>query len=93
MLTSGQGNAKREFFWEHEGNRAVRKGNWKLVALGGEKNWELYDVVADRLESKNLAETKPEIVKELAADYERWAGRCGVKDYSELQAQRKAQAK
>ena len=34
-------------FWEHEGNRAVRDGKWKLVAKENE-SWELYDIDADR---------------------------------------------
>ena len=27
-------------FWEHEGNRAVRAGDWKLVAKGPAGTWE-----------------------------------------------------
>lgn len=88
MLKGGKGNSNREFFWEHEGNRAVRKGPWKLVALGTSKNWELYNVEADRIEAQNLAESQPAVLKELAADYERWAERCGVLNYSELTAPR-----
>jgi arylsulfatase A-like enzyme len=51
-------------WWYHEGNRAIRVGNWKLVA--DHKNpWELYDLATDRCESKNLAKEKPEKAKEL----------------------------
>jgi len=65
-------------FWEHEGNRAVRQGKWKLVSLGrGE--WELYDLEADRTELNNLASQQPDRVKEMAAMYDRWAERCNVK--------------
>ncbi len=64
-------------FWEHEGNRAVRQGNWKLVARHrGE--WELYDVAADRTESRNLAVSNSEKVRELTALYDAWAKRCEV---------------
>jgi len=42
-------------FWEHEGNRAVRVGDWKLVANGPGGPWELYDLKTDRIESNNLA--------------------------------------
>ena len=52
------------FWWFHEGNRAIRVGDWKLVA-DHEKPWELYDLRKDRAESKDLALDQPEKVKEL----------------------------
>jgi len=67
----------RSLFWEHEGNRAVRSGDWKLVALSG-KPWELYNLAADRTETNNLAATHPERVEELAAQWEAWAKRARV---------------
>jgi arylsulfatase len=51
-------------FWEHEGNRAVRDGKWKLVAQGGNGAWELYDMEADRSELNNLASTMTDKVNE-----------------------------
>src|SRR5262249_10623561 len=72
MLKGGHGNANREFYWEHEGNRAVLKGTWKLVTLGSSKEgWELYDLATDRIESRNLAGDYPDKLKELSADYDR----------------------
>ena len=70
-------------FWEHEGNRAVRQGQWKLVAVHGGA-WELYDLEADRTERHDLAAKMPDKVKELAAQYERWAGRVGVVPWDKL---------
>lgn len=64
-------------FWEHEGNRAIRKGNWKLVA-GFREPWELYDMKADRTETQDLAARHPTMVRELAEEYGRWAKRCNV---------------
>ncbi|MBN2449878.1 MAG: arylsulfatase [Lentisphaeria bacterium] len=55
-------------FWEHEANRALRDGPWKLVAKAG-KEWELYDMAADRTETRDLASAYPERVREMA---ERW---------------------
>ena len=54
-------------WWLHEGNRALRVGDWKIVAAGKDSPWELYDLSADRSETKNLAAEKPEKVRELAA--------------------------
>jgi arylsulfatase len=65
-------------FWEHEGNRAVRAGDWKLVAKGPGAAWELYDMKADRTELHDLAARHPEKVKELRAKWEAWAQRTNV---------------
>jgi arylsulfatase A-like enzyme len=54
-------------WWLHEGNRALRVGNWKIVAAGKNSPWELYDLSTDRSESKNLARERPDKVRELAA--------------------------
>src|SRR5262249_49407870 len=64
-------------FFEHDGSRAVRDGDWKLVSMrGGE--WELYNIAADRTELNNLASLHPDKVKELAARWDAWATRTNV---------------
>ena len=67
----------RSLFWEHEGNQAVREGNWKLV-LRRQEPWELYDLAADRSEMIDLAERFPERVKRMEASWNRWARRARV---------------
>lgn len=68
-------------FWEHEGNRAVRDGKWKLVsAYPGP--WELYDLESDRTETRDLAEQNPDKVRELTAKYDQWAEQCNVRPWS-----------
>jgi arylsulfatase A-like enzyme len=57
-------------WWLHEGNRAVRVGDWKLVAAKGEA-WELYDLRTDRAEQHNLAAQMPDKAKELEAIWQR----------------------
>jgi arylsulfatase len=77
-IFQGKGRAGHEaIFWEHEGNKAVRQGKWKLVSQHPQ-GWELYDLEADRTELKDLAEKRPEKVKELASLHDEWAKRCGV---------------
>lgn len=59
------GGVEHEYlWWLHEGTRAVRVGDWKLVADKGAP-WELYDLSHDRAESVNLAAKHPEKAKEL----------------------------
>jgi arylsulfatase len=77
VLETGRRKPHDALFWEHEGNRAVRQGKWKLVSRHP-GSWELYDLEADRTEMNNLAEERPEQVRELAGRYRRWAERCGV---------------
>tara|TARA_B100000519_G_scaffold59832_1_gene50050 strand:+ start:1153 stop:2793 length:1641 start_codon:yes stop_codon:yes gene_type:complete len=62
----------RTLFFEHQGSRAVREGNWKLVATRGEP-WELYDISKDRIESRNLVKRHPKLAKSLEAKWDRWA--------------------
>jgi arylsulfatase len=66
---------QQPIFFEHEGNRAVRDGKWKLVAKGPGGPWELYDMEADRTEMLDLAAAQPVKVKELVTQWEAWAGR------------------
>lgn len=78
---------KTPIFWEHEGNRAVREGKWKLVAKHTQK-WELYDISTDRVESKDLA--TPEKIKDLAAKFDEWAKRAGVQAWDDVNAKKKS---
>jgi arylsulfatase A-like enzyme len=68
---------KQPLFWEHEGNRAVRSGQWKLVSTYP-RGWELYDMTADRVERNDLAARRPDLVKALAAAWDAWAARTHV---------------
>jgi arylsulfatase len=74
----GEPARPRMLFFEHEGNRAVRDGAWKLVALRG-KPWELYHIETDRGELKDLAGEQPERVERLARAWDAWAERCNVR--------------
>ncbi|NDB77859.1 MAG: arylsulfatase, partial [Verrucomicrobia bacterium] len=65
-------------FWEHEGNRAARDGQWKLVAKSPGGKWELYNLLADRTEMHDLASAEPTKLRELIAKWEAWAQRANV---------------
>ncbi|WP_081891735.1 arylsulfatase [Verrucomicrobium sp. BvORR106] len=64
---------KAPIFFEHEGNRAVRDGQWKLVAKGPGGEWELYDMAADRTEQHNLIEKEKDRANAMIRQWETWA--------------------
>lgn len=72
-ILAGGAVEERALFFEHEGNRAVRRGKWKLVRANFRKQWELYDIEADRTELSDLANEHPKRVEELGALWEQWA--------------------
>ena len=79
-------------YWEHEGNRAIRDGDWKLVARGSKGPWELYDMKADRTETRNLVGEKPDLAARLAEDWETWALRALVKPWKWDRQKKNSQA-
>jgi arylsulfatase len=69
----------RILMWEHFGNAAIAKGDWKLVRRGSKKSsWELYDLGQDRSELHDLATRFPQQVEELAAQWEYHAWRTRI---------------
>lgn len=84
---------ERVLFWEHQGNKAIRKGKWKLVMeYDGEWNrtgpsvgrWELYNMETDRTETQNLADKHPDIVKELEREWNLWSEYAGVVPWDQI---------
>lgn len=93
-------NNDRTLFWEHEGNRAIRIGDWKLVSRyeedytyflkwGWQKapratEWELYNVKADRWELHDVAAQHPDMVKEMIKKYQQWYARVEAVPFKNL---------
>ncbi len=73
------GTAKTMLF-EHQGNRAVRVGDWKLVSRH-RQSWELYHLKDDPTELNNLAENHPDKKSELLSAYKQWANENGVEEW------------
>lgn len=69
---------REAIYWEHEGNRAIRMGKWKLVAKSPKGAWELYDMEQDRTELTDRAKEDPKRVAEMAGKWEAWAKRAQV---------------
>lgn len=71
-------------YFEHQGARAIRTENWKLVSRNYGyirideiplEEWALYDMDKDRTEINDLADQYPEKVKEMAEQWQVWAER------------------
>ncbi len=73
---------RRPIFFEHEGNRAVRDGRWKLVARFG-RPWELYDMQTDRSETRDLSPIDRARAKRMAAQWDAWAAASYVDQWRE----------
>lgn len=86
VITAGAHLGPRTLFWEHQYNRTVREGDWKLLytnRLPGIKQkgeWELYNLESDPLEMDNLAEKYPEKVQSMSLKYQEWADAIGAYD-------------
>ncbi len=63
---------------EHEGNRMLRLGDWKIVSEYTETSWMLYNIKEDPVEMHDLAAEKPDLLKKLVSLYESEAKRTGV---------------
>ncbi|MDR3637436.1 MAG: arylsulfatase [Isosphaeraceae bacterium] len=64
---AGDVSIKRDaLFFKHSDNRALRVGDWKIVASGPQAPWELYNLANDRAEMHTLAAHNPEKAAELA---------------------------
>lgn len=74
----GQSIERDAIYWEHEGNRAIRQGDWKLVAKGARGQWELYNIANDRSEQNDLAQRFPDRVEAMAALWTAYAERANV---------------
>lgn len=76
--------AHQELFWEHEGNKAGRIGDWKWVNAYPDRIDELYDLSNDPTEINNLANTNPDQLKIMKTQWQVWADRVGVKSWEEV---------
>ena len=83
LLGGSPWSREQPIFWEHEGNAAMRLGQFKLVRKFNQP-WELYDMEGDRTELFDLAGANKSLVTGMTRDYAAWADRAGVQDWNLL---------
>lgn len=72
---------ERTYCWEHEGNQAIRKGNWKLVKEFQETYWSLYNLSTDPTEMNDLSGVEAARAKAMLDEYKNWSVKVGVRPY------------
>ncbi|MEM7395654.1 MAG: hypothetical protein AAF492_25255, partial [Verrucomicrobiota bacterium] len=73
--------ADRTIGFDHQGARALRRGDWKIVwgkRMPTKATWELYNLSRDRCEVNDVANRHPERVEAMVKEWETWARRVGV---------------
>ena len=83
---------REAIYWEHEGNRAMRMGKWKLISKADKQDsfiwdktdnlessdWELFDMENDRTEMHDLASENTKLVAKMADMWLAWGKRTGI---------------
>ena len=61
---------ERDIFWRFGDNKAIRRGNWKLVV--SDQSTELFDLDEDLSEKNNLKSLNPDVVNALLKKLKTW---------------------
>lgn len=77
-------DGNRPIIVEHEGNKMLRKGRWKIVQEYRETEWRLYDLEVNPTEMVNLAGECPDVLDDMISEYRRMADHTGVLDLDEF---------
>lgn len=80
----GEALPPRTLYFSHQQARAVIHEEWKSVwskRTIDELHWELYDLAADRTETRDLSGERPEVVEMLAEKWERYRKRVGLEEF------------
>lgn len=84
-IVKGEKMPERSIYAEHEGNRMIRQGDWKLVSAHFTKDkWELYNIAVDRTEQHDLSSQYPEKVAKMSEEYFEWADKSDVLYFPKL---------
>lgn len=72
ILQGDERQGHSELFFEHEDGAALIQGDYKIVRLHGNPQWELYDLKSDRTETENLASADSARVQSMSKTWQTW---------------------
>lgn len=72
LLTEGTATSHKSFYFEYGKHAACRLGSWKIVRETPNSRWRLFDLSSDLSEKTDLADTRPERLKAVTAEFDRW---------------------
>lgn len=78
ILRGREPGERGPLYWASLDNRAIRRGDWKLVWDQNIRRWELYNVVADRTEMHDRSTAEPQLARELETLWNAWAEQTGA---------------
>ena len=73
IFDKGERQDPEFIFWEHFGSKGLRQGKWKLVQLGNDAKWQLFDLDKDRTETNDLSQQHPDVVASMKTEWEEMA--------------------
>jgi arylsulfatase len=73
IFSKGERPDPEFIFWEHFGSKGLRHGKWKLVQLGSNTPWQLFDLDKDRTETNDLSAQHEDVVETMKAKWEELA--------------------
>ena len=76
LLKGAKVERNKPLFWQWSQGKAIREGDWKLVAY--KKEWKLFNLKTDPVEEKDLSKAYPEKFEELLQKYNAWAKDVGI---------------
>lgn len=72
ILRGSASSPHKSLYFEYRSHAALRQGEWKIVRDKRNRPWQLFNIATDQSEARNVADSRPEIVKKLAEDFGRW---------------------
>jgi arylsulfatase A-like enzyme len=72
LLSDDAPSPHESFFFKYRSHAALRKGDWKIVREKQNRPWQLFNLATDQSEARDVANARPETVKELTGEFARW---------------------
>ncbi len=78
LFTGEEPDSHEYLLWEFMGSRAIRMGDYKIVADRNDEDWILYDIAVDRCEQQDLSEDAPQEIRGMKKIFKQESERVGI---------------